>query len=158
MRATQPGIVIVMIIVGTAPNAAGAERVNPESPHQELRQARFTQDGMVLLVMVDDKKPENQQAGDNAASDSRHERKAGKGRGERQEEKESSRSKVPPTPQGVIVGEGFRGGNKFRASSQLLQLYSIKLPQPARLSIKVSVTFLHRATTPRTVDRRRRTE
>jgi hypothetical protein len=82
---------------------------------------------MVLLVMVDDKKAENQQSGDNAASDSRHERKAGKGRGERQEEKESSGNKVPPTPQGGITGEGFRGGNKFRASSQL-QLCLITLP------------------------------
>ena len=85
MRSAQPGIVIVMIIVGTAPNAAGAERVNPESPHQELRQARFTQDSMVLLVMVDDKKAENQQSGSNTANDSRHERKDGKRCGEREE-------------------------------------------------------------------------
>ena len=86
MRSAQPGIVIVMIIVGTAPNAAGAERVNPKSSHQELCQPRFTKDSVVLLVMVDDKKAENQQSGDDAANNPRHERKAGKRRGEREEQ------------------------------------------------------------------------
>ena len=81
----------------------------------------------MLLVVIDDEKAENQQSGDNAASDSRHKRKTGEGRGERQEEKERSGNNVPPTSQGGIAGEGFRGGNKFRASSQL-QLCFIKLP------------------------------
>jgi hypothetical protein len=40
---------------------------------------------MVLLVMVDDKKAENQQSGSNTANDSRHERKDGKRCGEREE-------------------------------------------------------------------------
>ena len=86
MRSAQSGIVIVMIIVGTAPNAAGAERVNSKSSHQELCQPRFTKDSVVLLVMVDDKKAENQQSGDDAANNPRHERKAGKRRGEREEQ------------------------------------------------------------------------
>ena len=81
----------------------------------------------MLLVMVDDKKAENQQPGDNAANNPRHERKAGKRRGERQEQKERSGENAPPASQRGITGEGFRGGNKFRASSQL-QLCFIKLP------------------------------
>lgn len=141
MRAAQPGIMIVMMIMGTAPNAAGTERVNPESPHQELGQARFTQDSVVLLVMVDDEKAENQQSGGNAANDSRHERKDGKGPGERQKEKEGGGKYVPPTPRGVIAGVRFRGGNEFRSSSQLHVCF-VKLPETNAFVDRSSVTSL----------------
>lgn len=142
MRSAQSRIVIVMIIVGTAPDATGAERVNPESPHQELCQARFAENSMVLLVMVDDKKAENQQSGGNAANDSRHERKDAKRRGERHQEKERSGKHAPPTPQGGVAGVRFHRGNEFRSSSQL-QLYFSKLPDPSPVVDRSCVTFLH---------------
>ena len=96
---------------------------------------------MVLLVMVDDKKAEDQQSGDNAANNPGHERKDGKRRGERQEQKERSGNNAPPTPHGGIMGEGFRGGNKFRASSQL-QLCFIMMPDTNLVVDRSFVTFL----------------
>jgi len=112
---------------------------------------------MVLLLMVDDKKAENQQPGGNAAKDSRHKRKDGKGRGERQEEKDRSGKYVPPAPRGVIAGVRFRGGNEFRSSSQLHVCF-VNVPEKNAFVDRSSVTSLHRVTTPKTVDRRKRTD
>jgi len=112
---------------------------------------------VVLLVMVDDKKAEDQQSGDNAANNPGHERKDGKRRGERQEQKERSGNNAPPTPHGGIMGEGFRGGNKFRASSQL-QLCFIKLPDNNLVVDKFPLRFCIKVTMPRTVGRRKRNE
>jgi hypothetical protein len=61
--AAELGIVLVMVIVGTAPDAAGTQREDAKYPHIILRDARFGKDGMVLLVMVNHKKTQNEKPG-----------------------------------------------------------------------------------------------
>jgi hypothetical protein len=53
MRTSELGIVIVVMIVRTLPDAAGAQSKNAENPHVDAGQTRIRQDGMVLLVVVD---------------------------------------------------------------------------------------------------------
>ena len=75
MGAAQLGIVIVMVIVRAPPNAAGAEREDAKDPHQTLRETGVGQDRMVLLIMINHKKPQNQQSGEKTADDPDGQRK-----------------------------------------------------------------------------------
>ena len=60
---------IVMMIVRTAPDAAGADGQDAEDSHQALRQFRFRQDRVVLLVMINDEKPQQQKSRQHATGD-----------------------------------------------------------------------------------------
>jgi hypothetical protein len=99
----QPGIMGVMMIVGTAPDAAGTQSPDAEEPHEKFRQARFVQDGAVLLIVINDKQPQAQQTGQHTASKSNSERDFSEdrpvwqGRRHGDEEQQSSRENVPPT-------------------------------------------------------------
>ena len=75
MRAAQLGIVIVMVVVGASPNTAGAEREDAKDSHQTLRETGARQDRMVLLIMINHKKTQNQQSGEKTADDPDDERK-----------------------------------------------------------------------------------
>ena len=67
MRSTQFRIVVVMMVVGTAPNAAGTQRKDAEEPHETLRHPRPGQDRIMLLIVINDEKPEKEESAENAA-------------------------------------------------------------------------------------------
>jgi hypothetical protein len=92
--AAQFAIVAVVIIVRTAPNRAGA--------NQNGGQARPRQDGAMLLVMVDDKKPEDQQAGQSAANDAQGHGPNGKSSGDGCREEKCCGKNAPPAFPGII--------------------------------------------------------
>jgi hypothetical protein len=54
VRTSELGIVIVMMIVRTPPNASGAQSKDAEDPHENVGQARIRQDRLVLLVVIND--------------------------------------------------------------------------------------------------------
>ena len=62
---------VVVMVVGAAPDAAGAERIHSKEAHQQLGSARFREDGVVLLIMVDHEKTQDQQTSENAGNDLR---------------------------------------------------------------------------------------
>jgi hypothetical protein len=69
MGTAQLGIMVVMIIMRTAPDTARAKGQNPEYPHEKFSRAGIGQNGMMLLVVVDDKQSKNQQPGHDTADD-----------------------------------------------------------------------------------------
>lgn len=69
MRTAELGIVIMVVVVGASPDAAGAEREDSKNSHQTLGQARAGQDRLVLLIVINHKKTEDEQAGENTAND-----------------------------------------------------------------------------------------
>ena len=67
VRAAQFGIVIMMMIMRTAPDAAGTQGENPKESHNQFGQTGAGKDGVVLLIVIDHKEPEDQQPAENAA-------------------------------------------------------------------------------------------
>jgi hypothetical protein len=61
MGAAELGVVIVMVVVGASPNAAGAEGEDAKDFIKRLGQTGVGQDRMMLLIVINHKKPENQQ-------------------------------------------------------------------------------------------------
>lgn len=59
----------VVMIVRTPPDAARAEEKDANDPHQPRGDARVGQDGVMLLVVVNDEEPQHQQAAQNAANE-----------------------------------------------------------------------------------------
>ena len=53
VRAAQLGVVIVMMVVRRAPDAAGAEREDSHAAHQPFRQSRLRQNRVMLLIVID---------------------------------------------------------------------------------------------------------
>jgi hypothetical protein len=47
----------VMVIVRTRPDAAGAESVYSKQPHQNIGHLGFRENGVMLLVVINDKQP-----------------------------------------------------------------------------------------------------
>ena len=75
MRTAELGVVIVMVVVGASPNAAGAEGEDSKDSHQNFGEAGVGQDRVVLLIMINHEKSQNQQSGEKAADDPDDERK-----------------------------------------------------------------------------------
>ena len=48
----------VMMVVGTPPDAAGAQGPDPKKPHQKFREPGFWQDRVMLLIMINHEKPQ----------------------------------------------------------------------------------------------------
>lgn len=63
MGTTKLGIVVMMVVVGASPNTAWAQHQDPKDPHQPIGQLGMRQDGLVLLIVVDDEKAQIQQPG-----------------------------------------------------------------------------------------------
>lgn len=98
MRTAKLGVVGVMMIVRTAPNAAGAQGEDAKYSHQHLSQPRTRQDRLMLLVVVDYKKPEQQQPCQQTANHAAREMKVPDCPRHGGGEKECGGQKVPPTP------------------------------------------------------------
>jgi hypothetical protein len=56
-----------MVIMGTTPDAARTQGINPKQPHQKLRDARLGQDRMMLLIMINHEESQDEQTRKNAA-------------------------------------------------------------------------------------------
>jgi len=69
MRTSELGVVIMMVVVGASPNAAGGEGEDAKDSHQTLGHARVGQDRLVLLIVINHKKPQNKQSGEKTADD-----------------------------------------------------------------------------------------
>jgi hypothetical protein len=61
MGAAQFGVMIVMVVVRTPPNAAGTEGEDSKGSHQSFGEARVGQDRLMLLIMINHEEPENEQ-------------------------------------------------------------------------------------------------
>ena len=67
----------------------------------------------MLLIVVDDEKAEDQQAGKNAAGDLRGGMEIHDRTGERREKENAGGENVPPTARGGIFGKGFGGEDEL---------------------------------------------
>lgn len=67
VRAAKLGVVAVMMIVGTAPNTAWAKDKNAEDPHKALGHNGMRQDSTVLLIVINDKKAQKKEPGQDTA-------------------------------------------------------------------------------------------
>ena len=115
MRAAQLGIVVMMVIMRTAPDAAGAQGVNPEEPHENLSQPRFRKDRVVLLIMVNDKNPQDQQTTQNTEEKSSEQVKIGQSSSQCKREEGCARKDTPPTFSRGVPRETFCRKNQLRA-------------------------------------------
>jgi hypothetical protein len=61
MGTAELGVVFVMVVVGASPNAAGREGEDAKDSHQRLGQTGVGQYRVMLLIVINHKKPENQQ-------------------------------------------------------------------------------------------------
>ena len=102
-----------MVIMRTAPDATGAERQDAKNSHDQFRQAGAGKNGVMLLIMIDDKEPQDQQAGNDAADDFSRQIEIPKGSGHCGQQQKSGRKYIPPTPDGVVIGVCFSGLNQF---------------------------------------------
>src|SRR5688572_1879506 len=99
MRPAELGIMLVMVIMGTAPNTAGRQRVNPKNFHEQLGHPRAIENGVMLLVVVNDEQAQNQQSGQETADDFGGGMKIPKRPRERRPQEKRRREHMPPTLQ-----------------------------------------------------------
>jgi hypothetical protein len=118
MRTAELGVVIVMVVVGASPNAAGAEGEDSKDPHQTLGQAGVGQYRQVLLVVINHKKPEHKQSGEKTADDPAGQMEIPDSPRQGGRQKKSSRKNAPPTPGSGIHRVGFGCRNQIFAGSQ----------------------------------------
>jgi len=119
VRAAQLGIVVVMMVVGTAPDAARAEREDAEYLHDDFRQTGGGQDGVMLLIVVDDKKTEDEEAGQDAAGEFAREVKIPESAGDGGGEQQRGGEQIKPASHSGIHSEGFGCQNKGFPGSQV---------------------------------------
>ena len=107
------------MIMRTAPDAARAQREHAKHPHQPFRDPGSRQDGVVLLIVIDDEKPQNQQPRENAADGPDQGMKMPPGAAERGEQENPRGNNAPPTLQRAIVCERFCCADKLVAVSRV---------------------------------------
>jgi hypothetical protein len=66
--AAKLGVVIVVVVVRTSPDAAGREGEDAKDAHQRLGHTGVGQDRVMLLIVVKHKEPENQQPAEKTAN------------------------------------------------------------------------------------------
>jgi hypothetical protein len=98
----------MMMIVGAAPDTARAQGINSKNPHEHFREARPGKDGVMLLIMVNHEKPENQKSGKDAAKEFCGGMKIPERASQRREQKGSGGKDMPPASGGGIFRKGFR--------------------------------------------------
>ena len=76
----------VVMIVRAAPDAARGQGEKAEYPHEHLRRARVGEDGVVLLIMIDDEHPKQEQPAEDAADGLACEVEIPMGAGERRQQ------------------------------------------------------------------------
>src|ERR1700722_19807205 len=106
---------LVMVIGRTPPDAARTQGQNPEAAREKFRQPRFRQDGMMLLVVVNDKKPQQKQSCENAANNFHRRIEIQKRSCNRQQQQPRRGKNTPPASRRIV--RRIRPGrqNKFLA-------------------------------------------
>ena len=107
MRTAELGVVIVVVVVRASPNTARAEGEDAKDPHQSFCQTGMGQYRLVLLIVINHKKPENQQAGEQTADDPYGRMEVPESAREGCRQEKPSREDIPPTPPGEIHRVGF---------------------------------------------------
>ena len=59
VRAAQFGVVIVMMVMRTAPDAARTQSENAKESHNQLRHPGAGKNGVVLLIVIDDEESQD---------------------------------------------------------------------------------------------------
>lgn len=108
----------MMMVVGASPDAAGGEGEDAEEAHQTPGETGVGQDGFVLLIVVNHKKPQHQQTGEETANDSDGKREVEERSGKGCRQEKTRREHTPPTPDGGIHRERFGGQDKIFSGSQ----------------------------------------
>ena len=98
VRAAELGIVLVMVIVGTAPNTAGRKRINSKDSHEGFGQFGAVENRVMLLVVINDEQAEDEQSRKHTAGDFSGRMKIPKRPRERCAQEKSRREDMPPTP------------------------------------------------------------
>ena len=111
---------LVMMPMGTAPYAGGAEHEDADQSHQMLRSTRVWQYGVVLLIVVDDEKPQNQQSAQDAAGDLSGYAEVPKRTCKGEEQEGDGREDVPPAFECGVLRIPFGGEDQFGAGFYLL--------------------------------------
>lgn len=60
MRATQLRIVIVVVVMRVRPDTGRRDRNDTPDLHEKLRRLRFVENGVVLVIVVDDEESNHQ--------------------------------------------------------------------------------------------------
>src|SRR4051812_4560132 len=97
-----------MMIMRTAPDAARAEREDSKNPHQSFRDAGFRQNGVVLLIVINHKQPQYQQAGEHTANRPDNRMKMPQRPKDRRGQQECSRKDAPPALKRIILRKRLR--------------------------------------------------
>jgi hypothetical protein len=107
MGTAKLGVVLVMMVVGASPNAAGREGEDAKDSHQRLGQTGAGQYRVMLLIVINHKEPENQQPAEKTADNPADKKEIPKGpcHGHRQEER--SGQDIEPTSCGGINRKGL---------------------------------------------------
>ena len=122
MGTTQFGIVVMMVVVRTAPDTARAEGQDAKDTHQTLGEAGLGQDCMMLLIVINHKQPQDQQSGEETADDLARQMEVPKRPRHGSRQQQSRGKHMPPTPGGGIHRKGLGRQDKFFAGSHLVQL------------------------------------
>jgi hypothetical protein len=118
--AAQFGIMVVVMVVRTAPHAARAQRENAKDAHQTFGELRTRQNRVVLLVVIDDEEPHEDQSGEHAATKPRGEGQTGERSGECDDQQSERGENRPPTLDRIVFGEGLGRQDEFGALKRSL--------------------------------------
>ena len=86
-----------MMVMRAAPNVAGAQSEDAEKPHADARRPRPGQNGMVLLIVVNDEEPEEEKAAEHTADRLGREIEIPVRPGQRDQNQAGGGENMPPT-------------------------------------------------------------
>ena len=99
---------VVMMIMRASPNTARAESENSKNLHQRFGQTGSGQDRVMLLIVIDYEKPENEQTGEDTAGNLARQMKVPESSRDCAHHQTGCRKNTPPTPRGRINRVRFR--------------------------------------------------
>ena len=109
----------MVMIVRTAPDAAWTEGQDTKNAHDPFCHQRARQDGVMLLIMIDDEKTQDQQSGEHAADDPSSKVKIHQCSANRRQEQKPGRQNAPPASHRVVNGIGSGGLDELFSGSHV---------------------------------------
>ena len=117
MRALELRIVIMVVVMRTAPHAAGTHRIKTKTAHQPLCQSRVRQDRMMLLIVENDEHPQDQQPSQNAARHLSCNVNIPQASHQGRNQEKSRRNHMPPASDTGIVRKWFSREDQLSTAS-----------------------------------------
>jgi hypothetical protein len=108
MGTAELGVVLVMVVVGASPNAARREGQDAKDSHEHLGQTGAGQYRVMLLIVINYKKPENQQSAENTTDNPAGNIEIPESPRNGRRQKQRSGENVKPTPRGGIHRKSLR--------------------------------------------------